>query len=937
MRNLLCVLALALLSAVALPGMRLVSPAAAASSPFHVEAPAVRMQAGKTGTVQVRVVVPPGHHVYKDMIRVETVDAAGLVVGPADLPPGLPQADPANPSVQRELYDLDVLIEVPVSVAAEPGSHDLRLAVTVQGCKGGLCYLPQTAELLVPVSVSPEEVRYGEFGGSVAWTAGAGGSGKAPAVDFSAVPASADVRPPGMGDQPHPARARLLVDQEGLRPGDTFRLGVHIEQDEGWHTYWRSPGDIGLPTQISWTLPEGASAAPFVFPKPHRYDVESIVSYGYDDQVVLFSEVTLPQDLAPGEHTFGAKVEWLICEVMCIPGGAELSLPLTVVAPESATPARSSFAPLFDWFASQHPTPPTQLKGAAVEAALSVDRVRGEDPFEVAFLVTPTGSDVVDFEVREGEGTWPAFTPIVSNTWMVTDVSVTKTDAGALYVRMKGEAFEQDPLPEADLAGGLLQFTVDGRPTTTEVTLPLPWAQAGAAVGASTSPLFTVASNGTAPPPAAGDSDDPSPASAAGGEQSFGVMLLLAFVGGAILNIMPCVLPVLTLKLYSLVAQRDAGAAYQRKAAVFYSAGVVASFLALAVVVEVLKASFGSSVGWGFQFQYPGYVAGLATLVFAFGLSLFGVFEVPAMGANQAAKASAKEGMAGYFLTGIFTTLLATPCSAPFLGTGMGFAFSLPTWGVLLFFGVAGLGLAAPFLVIGFVPMLMRFLPRPGAWMETFKQLMGFTLMLTTVWLVDVLGAQIGMKGVTGFLVFLASVSVGGWIFGTFGGPTQPMVRQAGFFAAGVVLSAATWVSWVDLSFAEETAAVASAEMAPADLSFDEEIPWQPFSDARLAELDGHTVFVDFTAEWCFTCKVNERTVLETQFVREGMKEHAVVPLKADWTRKDEEITRWLERYGRAGVPFYLVVPADRSRDPIPLGEVITPSSVVEALAQAGS
>ena len=935
MRNLLCVLALAVLSAVFLPGSPGISVATAATGPFHVEAPAARLEVGKPGTVEVRVVVPPGHHVYRDMIRVETVDASGLTVGAADLPPGLPQADPANPSVQRELYDLDVFIEVPVSGAAQPGTHEVRLAVTVQGCKGGLCYLPQTVEVLAAVAVVDKEARYAEFGGNTAWTAGAGGSSGAPAVDFGAVPASADVRPPGMGDKPHPARARLLVDQTGLRAGDTFRLGVHLEQDEGWHTYWRSPGDIGLPTEISWTLPEGATAAPFVFPTPHRYDVESIVSYGYDDQVVLFSEVTLPEDLSPGTHTLGAKVEWLICEVMCIPGGAELSLPVAVSAADAAPPTATDSAPLFDWFASQHPTLPTQLQGAAVEAAVSVDRVRGEDPFEVAFLVTPTGPGALDFEVREGEGTWPAFTPIVSNTWMVTDVAVSKTDAGALFVRMKGEAFEQDPLPEQDLAGGLLQFTVDGRPTATEVTLPLVWASADATVAASTSPLFSVAQEGAPPPAQPGTTTAGEPTEGAQ-QQSFGWMLLLAFVGGAILNIMPCVLPVLTLKLYSLVAQRDAGAAYQRKAAIFYSAGVVASFLALAVVVELLKVSFGSSVGWGFQFQYPGYVAGLATLVFAFGLSLFGVFEVPAMGANQAAKASAQEGMAGYFLTGIFTTLLATPCSAPFLGTGMGFAFSLPTWGVLLFFGVAGLGLAAPFLVIGFVPMLMRFLPRPGAWMETFKQLMGFTLMLTTVWLVDVLGAQIGMKGVTGFLVFLSSVGVAGWLFGTFGGPTQPVARQAGFFAGGVVLAVATWVSWVDLSFAEPEA-VAASGTAPADLVFDDEIPWQPFSDARLEELEGHTVFVDFTAEWCFTCKVNERTVLETQTVRQGMAEHSVVPLKADWTRKDEEITRWLERYGRAGVPFYLVVPADRSLDPIPLGEVITPSSVVEALAQAGS
>ncbi len=413
-------------------------------------------------------------------------------------------------------------------------------------------------------------------------------------------------------------------------------------------------------------------------------------------------------------------------------------------------------------------------------------------------------------------------------------------------------------------------------------------------------------------------------------------MLLLAFVGGGILNIMPCVLPVLTLKLYSLVAQQDSGASHRKSAGVAYSAGIVASFLVLAGLVVALKFSFGSSVGWGFQFQYPGYVAALATLVFAFGLSLFGVFELPALGANQAAQASSREGMAGYFLTGVFTTLLATPCSAPFLGTGMGFAFSLPAWGIALFFAAAGLGLASPFLVIAFLPGLMRFLPRPGAWMETFKQLMGFTLMATTVWLVDVLGAQVGRDGVTGFLVFLTAVGLGGWFFGRFGGPTQPRSRQAATFVGAVILSVAVGWRFLKLDFAEAEAA-ASGPVDVADLSFDEHIPWQPFSNDQLAALDGHTVFVDFTADWCLTCKVNEKTVLSTDTVRQAMASRGIVPLKADWTRKDAEITTWLERYGRAGVPFYLVVPADRSKAPIPLGEVITPQSVVEALDAASS
>lgn len=409
-------------------------------------------------------------------------------------------------------------------------------------------------------------------------------------------------------------------------------------------------------------------------------------------------------------------------------------------------------------------------------------------------------------------------------------------------------------------------------------------------------------------------------------------MLLLAFLGGMLLNVMPCVLPVLTMKLYSLVGQKDISASDRRVAGFAYSAGIVCSFVALAIAVVVLRLSFGQDVLWGFQFQYPAYVAALAALVWLFGLSLFGVFEVPALGANQAAEASAGEGTAGYFLTGVFATLLATPCSAPFLGTGMGFAFSLPTAGILLFFAVAGLGLAAPFLVISVVPALFRFLPRPGAWMDTFKHLMGFTLIATTLWLVDVLVGQVGADRGVSFLAVLLFLSIGAWVFGRWGGPTQSGARQVGAFALAVALSAVGAALFLDLEMASDEAPATGS--VTTDLDFSEAVPWQPFTEESLAALEGTTVFVDFTADWCLTCKVNEKTILETKKVRNAMRDLGVVPLKADWTRRDPVITRWLQRYGKAGVPFYLVIPSDRSLENIALPEVITGDGVIAALKQ---
>jgi thiol:disulfide interchange protein DsbD len=344
----------------------------------------------------------------------------------------------------------------------------------------------------------------------------------------------------------------------------------------------------------------------------------------------------------------------------------------------------------------------------------------------------------------------------------------------------------------------------------------------------------------------------------------------------------------------------------------------------------------GAQVGWGFQFQYPGYVIALATLVFAFGLSLLGVFEVPVIGANRAHAAGDKEGWLGHFMQGVFVTLLATPCTAPFLGTGMGFAFTLPSWGVILFFGIAGLGLAFPLLAIAFVPALFRFLPRPGAWMEIFERLMGFALMATTIWLVDVVGAQTGPDGLVGLLAFLMVVAMGCWIFGHWGGVTATSRQNLGSLAAAVGLSALAGFLFLTTELAP-TADCDDGSVA-AELDFGEEIPWQPFSEGRVEALAGQTVFVDFTADWCLTCKTNEQAVLETVKVRSVMSELGVVPLKADWTRRDETITKWLQRFGRAGVPFYLVLPADTSAEPLPLPEVITPDIVVKALREgAGS
>jgi thiol:disulfide interchange protein/DsbC/DsbD-like thiol-disulfide interchange protein len=728
----------------------------------------------------------------------------------------------------------------------------------------------------------------------------------APDVSLDHVTGAAQMRPDNAPGKPHEVHARLLFDQEDVRPGETIRVGLHLQQNENWHTYWKSPGDTGLPTEIAWATPAGVSVGPFEFPVPHQFVVPVSTSYGYEGEVLLFTEMTFSEAASLGPTTIGVEANWLACEVSCIPGAVKLERTIEVVADGAPTP--SSTAPLFDH--AKRFQPVAAPDGVKIKGSLDKETVAPETVFKATFDVRHAGS------VDKDESGWPFFIPIKGDQWMINSLQFESIEGGT-RVLLEGETFEPEELPKFDTVGGLFTFNVDGEIIRTEYTIPLVWTS-----GVDTPPA-AVAS------PAASEGNEAPVAPAE--ERSMLFMLMLAFFGGVLLNIMPCVLPVLSLKIYSLVEHSDAGSGERRKAGIGYTIGVLASFLALGGTVVVMKTVLGMQLGWGYQFQSPAYVIALATIVFVFGLSLFGVFEVPAFGASKMSQAQNKEGMVGHILTGAFATLLATPCSAPFLGTGMGFAFTLPSWGVLLFFGVAGLGLAAPFLVVAYVPALAKFLPKPGAWMDTFKQFMGFTLIATTVWLVGVLAVQTGVDGAMGFLAFLMVVSMGCWILGRWGGPIASDKAKVVSLLVALVISILAGWNFLETEYAEE-GACADDGTVQTSLDFSEEVPWQPFSEERINALAGKTVFVDFTAEWCLSCKANEKGVLATEAVRFSMRDNDVVPLKADWTRRDPEITKWLTRYGRAGVPFYLVIPADRSREHIPLPELITTGIVTEAL-----
>ena len=894
-------------------------------------------------------------------------------------------------------------------------------------------------------------------------------------------PTSAVFRPTNNDETPHQVEMRLLTDKPSARPGETVRLGVQLVQDKGWHTYWKVNYEVGQPTNIEWKLPAGATHSDYEYPIPQRFELEEIVSYGYDDQVVFFTEVSIPDDATPGPTTLGAAAEWLTCEAQCIPGKGTVELPFEIVD-EQVEPAVNKAAALFDHYAEQHPDAfAVDDAPFTIEHTLEPAKLKPNEEFTATFLVKPKEGHTLGDHKPIGADHWPTLLPIsdVDATYVeFGGITIDKQDDGSLKIVMKGMAFEVEEPRDLPI-GGLFRLEVDGKIVQQEHTVQMPWDEAALAAIAAAAQEENPDAAAVALPTGEPGVDEAACATMIGGadavtEADTGwatvvLMLLGAFAGGLILNIMPCVLPVLTLKVYGLIEQKEEGSKDRITQGVAYTAGILASFLVLAIAVVIVKVVLGQNVGWGFQFQYPGYVATLAAIVFAFGLSLFGVFEIPVVGANSAASAGQKEGPVGYFMTGVFATLLATPCSAPFLGSAMGFAFSQSALVIVAFFLLVGLGLAAPFLLIAFVPAMYKILPPPGAWMDTFKQLMGFTLVATTMWLLYVLSAQVSLAGTLGFVAFLAVLGLGCWIYGHFGGVAASMGRQLAAFAAaaaivtlagfllldfggtaevgalfelpplalsavilvvftaamvlfGIVpvpgipkaghepspagtgvhiggfvllgvasgllytfaaltspnaalglvgfsgaLAAGLWfvghfanssVAWRMAGWANAIVVVAAGAWyfevwnpgsAAVDSGGEEGgIEWQDFNDDRMAsvlgryresETDvyyaGKPLFIDFTAEWCLTCKVNEKTVIETAIVEQAMHEHDVVPLKGDWTNHNENITSWLSCYGRAGVPYYVVLPADPSQPAIPLGEAVTTSSIIEAIEKA--
>lgn len=687
--------------------------------------------------------------------------------------------------------------------------------------------------------------------------------------------------------------ARLVLSHESARPGETITAGVHLKMDKGWHTYWRNGGDSGMPTSIEWSLPKGVTTGEIQWPLPEKYSIKDETTFIYHDDVVLLVPITLAADAPAGKLELKAKVAWLECEQACVPGNANVSASLTV---GESKPSGEAML-LSDWKAKV-PQPKPGLAASAAWAGAAKGDFR---PLNLEWTADKLTKDADFFPHASDKFTIKAATELLAAA------------DGAVRLRKSVEKLESWP---KEVAGVLVERGEGGKligaHEATIVIQPPGFRSTPGTRGSVSVPTGTQATDPAVSTPSAA----PPP------EKSLALLLGAAFLGGLILNLMPCVLPVLALKVLSFVQQSQEAPARVKQLSLVYAAGVIVSFLILAGVAIGIRASQGD-FSWGQQFQSPQFLVVLTTLVTLMGLNLFGVFEITLGGGtmDKANQLATREGAAGAFFNGVFAVVLGTSCTAPFLGLALGYALTQSPAIIVVTFLMVGVGLAFPYVALSFFPALRRFLPRPGTWMEQFKIALGFPVIGTAIWLLSQMPTHYGKGGALWMGLFLVAVAAAVWIFGQF---IQRGTRHkklavslaAVVLAGGYVVALERELSWRAPRVAEE---------------------WQPWSaraveDARAA---GRPVFVDFTADWCLNCKLNFKSSINIPSVRKRLKEIDAVTLLGDFTRQDKAIAAELKRHGRAGVPLVLVYPKDKDKEPIVLPELLTPSIVLDALDQA--
>ncbi len=697
----------------------------------------------------------------------------------------------------------------------------------------------------------------------------------------------------GQEEDPSPhSEASLVSEVTSIRPGTPFTVGVHFELEEEWHNYWQNAGDSGLPTTIEWTLPAGFRAGEIQWPVPSRIVVPPLVDYGYSDQVTLLVEITPPADLAPGSRvTLDALVDWLICREICLPAYQELSLEVPV---DSAEPTPDpDLAPLFTRARESLPDPmepweaDAELTDGGYRLHIRTTEEGLDAPGDVYFY--PSGESVLDHAAPQ------EITPV----------------EGGIALELTGSAFATGPTRTLE---GVLVAEGGGS-----------WDGAGEVTAiAVRAPVAGVPRDAQGQGGGAGTGPDAGAVSAQGGEGpeaglTLALALVFAFFGGVLLNLMPCVFPVLSIKLLGTVGHGGGNRARARNDGLVFGLGVVVSFLALAGALIALRAG-GAQLGWGFQLQSPIFVAGMAALFFAIGLNLMGVFEVgTSLTRLGAPKPGASGGYGESLASGVLATVIATPCTAPFMGAALGFALTRSMAETLLIFGFLGVGMAMPYVVLSVAPGLLEKLPRPGPWMETLKNVLAFPMFATVIWLVWVFGQQTGIGGTANLLTAFLLLGAAGWMVGRW---HRTDLRSGRVARVASLATLALAVFFVVRGSAQEAALAAPEE------------GWQAFSEEAVSSTlaQGRPAFVDFTAAWCLTCQVNERVVLNTERIQNAFRERDVALFKADWTRQDPAITAALEKLGRSGVPVYVLYQGHVGAEPHILPAILTDQIVLDAL-----
>jgi thiol:disulfide interchange protein DsbD len=712
-------------------------------------------------------------------------------------------------------------------------------------------------------------------------------------------------------DAPH-VHVQLVVPDSGLNRGASAKAGLYFKIDPSWHVYWKNAGDAGEPPHMKWTLPDGISAGPLEFPAPKRLPLGPLMDFGYEDEVLFPFALNVASTANTGPATLHAKVDWLVCQDRCIPGKAELEVSRTVLEGTSKPPSAPLDAQLFARLSGRLPKPlPVEIKAhfQPTKDGFQLSVSTGRRETEAAFF--PADQDIIDNPAPQV--IVPSAKGLVLNLKKDANLSANPPDLKGVLELSGGRTYEVAALPGNATGPGVPSATST---RTAPGRAPVPATASPQNAPVQAAPLAAVPEQPASSQNSAHVPAVPGPAGGVGVLQA----AALAFMGGLLLNLMPCVFPVLFLKGLSLVNSGNEERARLRLHGMVYTLGILASFWALVGVLLALRAA-GSTLGWGFQFQSPVFLALMAGLLFFLGLSLAGQFEIGLTLTSAGGSLAAKQGFAGSFFTGVLAVVVATPCTAPFMGAALGYALAQNAAVTFAVFTALALGLALPYVALTLQPAWTRLLPRPGVWMEVLKQAVAVPIFATAIWLAWVLARGYGADMMLALLSSFLLLAVAGWFLGRWPARRWSAV-VAGFILAGVIALSA--IAPGRLAAAPHTATAAAGEAG-----------WQPWSAeaVRRAQATGRPVLVDFTASWCLSCQVNERVALEQPSVQKALQDGNVALFKADWTRYDDDITQALKAMGRSGVPAYALY-APGQNDPQLLPEVLTPGIVIDAVSR---